>query len=126
MFAMHNIDLNARNRRLQTPLHVAVGKGHIGVIRVLLRHHCHSSLQVYHHRHTHTHTHTHTAFPLLNAGLQYTPGLQYMSGSHKEGVAGVQPRGHPKSLQQPVHRVCCPSPVLYVSSSLIMGIQTAL
>ena len=94
MFAMHNTDLNARNRRLQTPLHVAVGKGHIGVIRVLLLH-CDPSLQVYTttitHIHTHTHahvhthahtharthahthsqtnTHTHTAFPLLNASL---------------------------------------------------------
>ena len=40
------MDLNARNKRRQTPLHVAVNKGHMGVIRVLLQHQCHCSLQV--------------------------------------------------------------------------------
>lgn len=39
-------DLNARNRRHQTPLHVAINKGHISVIRILLENNCHTSLQV--------------------------------------------------------------------------------
>ena len=39
-------DLNARNKRRQTPLHIGVNKGHIGVVRVLLELGCHPSLQV--------------------------------------------------------------------------------
>ena len=39
-------DLNARNRRRQTPLHAAVNKGHVSVIKVLLKLGCHPSLQV--------------------------------------------------------------------------------
>ena len=46
LLAQHGVDLNARNRRKQTPLHVAVNKGHISVIKVLLKHNCHPSLQV--------------------------------------------------------------------------------
>ena len=46
LLAQHGVDLNARNRRKQTPLHVAVNKGHISVIKVLLKHECHPSLQV--------------------------------------------------------------------------------
>ena len=42
----HGVDLNARNRRKQSPLHVAVNKGHVSVIKVLLQHQCHPSLQV--------------------------------------------------------------------------------
>ena len=40
------MDLNARNCRKQTLLHVAVNKGHVSVIKVLLQHQCHPSLQV--------------------------------------------------------------------------------
>ncbi len=40
-------DLNARNRRKQTPLHVAINKGHVSVIKVLLKLSCHPSLQVF-------------------------------------------------------------------------------
>jgi E3 ubiquitin-protein ligase mind-bomb len=39
-------DLNARNKRRQTPLHVAVNKGHILVVKVMLDLKCHPSLQV--------------------------------------------------------------------------------
>lgn len=39
-------DLNARNKRRQSPLHVAVNKGHTGVIKTLLQLGCHPSLQV--------------------------------------------------------------------------------
>ncbi|CAG4944445.1 unnamed protein product [Colias eurytheme] len=38
-------DLNARNRRRQTPLHIAVNKGHLGVVRTLLQLAVHPSLQ---------------------------------------------------------------------------------
>ena len=39
-------DLNARNKRRQSPLHVAVNKGHTGVVKKLLGLGCHPSLQV--------------------------------------------------------------------------------
>lgn len=39
-------DLNARNKRRQTPLHIGVNKGHIGVVKTLLDLGCHPSLQV--------------------------------------------------------------------------------
>ena len=39
-------DLNARNRKRQTPLHIAVNKGHVGVVQSLLQLKCHPSLQV--------------------------------------------------------------------------------
>ena len=39
-------DLNARNKRRQTPLHVAVNKGHVLVVKSLLGLKCHPSLQV--------------------------------------------------------------------------------
>jgi len=46
LLAEAGADLNARNRRHQTPLHVAINKGHVTVIRVLLKNNCHTSLQV--------------------------------------------------------------------------------
>lgn len=46
LLASHGVDLNARNRRQQTPLHIAVTKGHVTIIRVLLENNCHPSLQV--------------------------------------------------------------------------------
>ena len=36
----------ARNKRRQTPLHIGVNKGHIGVVRALLDLGSHPSLQV--------------------------------------------------------------------------------
>lgn len=39
-------DLNARNKRRQTPLHVAVNKSHVLVVKTMLDLKCHSSLQV--------------------------------------------------------------------------------
>ena len=39
-------DMNARNKRRQSPLHVAVNKGHTGVVKSLLALECHPSLQV--------------------------------------------------------------------------------
>lgn len=42
----HGGDLNARNVRRQTPLHIAVNKGHMGVVRQLLELGAHTSLQV--------------------------------------------------------------------------------
>lgn len=39
-------DLNSRNKRRQTALHIAVNKGHIGVVKMLLKLSCHPSLQV--------------------------------------------------------------------------------
>ena len=46
LLAQNSVDLNARNKRKQTPLHVAVNKGHVTVIKVLLKEGCHPSLQV--------------------------------------------------------------------------------
>ena len=37
---------NARNKRRQTALHIAVNKGHVGVVKTLLDLQCHPSLQV--------------------------------------------------------------------------------
>lgn len=39
-------DLNARNKRRQTGLHISVNKGHVGVVKKLLELGCHPSLQV--------------------------------------------------------------------------------
>lgn len=39
-------DLNVRNKRRQTPLHIAVNKGHVGVVKALLELGCLPSLQV--------------------------------------------------------------------------------
>ena len=38
-------DLNARNKRIQTALDIAVNKGHVGVVKMLLSLGCHPSLQ---------------------------------------------------------------------------------
>lgn len=46
VLAQAHADMNARNKRRQTPLHIAVNKGHIQVVRKLLDLGCHSSLQV--------------------------------------------------------------------------------
>ncbi|ESO07042.1 hypothetical protein HELRODRAFT_191290 [Helobdella robusta] len=45
LLQMGGADLNARNKRRQTPLHIGVNKGHIGVVKVLLELGCHPSLQ---------------------------------------------------------------------------------
>ena len=46
LLAHAGADLNARNKRRQTALHIAVNKGHVGVVKVLLDLGCHPSLQV--------------------------------------------------------------------------------
>ena len=46
LLASAGADLNARNNRRQTALHVAVNKGHGGVVKTLLELGCHPSLQV--------------------------------------------------------------------------------
>lgn len=46
LLAAAGADLNARNKRRQTALHIAVNKGHAGVVRTLLELGCHPSLQV--------------------------------------------------------------------------------
>ena len=46
MLASAGADLNARSKRRQTPLHVAVNKGHVGVVKTLLELTGHPSLQV--------------------------------------------------------------------------------
>ena len=46
VLAKAHADLNARNKRRQTPLHIAVNKGHFVVVRMLLELGSHSSLQV--------------------------------------------------------------------------------
>lgn len=40
-----NLELNSRNKKMQTALHIAVNKGHIDVIKVLLDNGAHTSLQ---------------------------------------------------------------------------------
>ncbi|CAN8025963.1 unnamed protein product, partial [Ixodes persulcatus] len=45
LLARAGADLNARNKRRQTPLHIAVNKGHVGVVKTLLDLGCHPSLQ---------------------------------------------------------------------------------
>ena len=45
LLAQEGADLNVRNHRQQTPLHVATVKGHLSVMRALLTNHCHASLQ---------------------------------------------------------------------------------
>lgn len=46
LLAHAGADLNARNKRRQTALHIAVNKGHVGVVKMLLELGCHPSLQV--------------------------------------------------------------------------------
>lgn len=46
VLAQSGADLNARNKRRQTALHIAVNKGHVGVVKTLLELGCHPSLQV--------------------------------------------------------------------------------
>ena len=46
VLAQSGADLNARNKRRQTALHIAVNKGHVGVVKTLLELCCHPSLQV--------------------------------------------------------------------------------
>ncbi len=46
LLARAGADLNARNKRRQTALHIAVNKGHVGVVKTLLDLQCHPSLQV--------------------------------------------------------------------------------
>lgn len=46
LLAHAGADLNARNKRRQTALHIGVNKGHIGVVKMLLDLACHPSLQV--------------------------------------------------------------------------------
>lgn len=46
LLASAGADLNARNKRRQTALHIAVNKGHVGVVETLLELGCHPSLQV--------------------------------------------------------------------------------
>lgn len=46
LLAHAGADLNARNKRRQTALHIAVNKGHVGVVKTLLELQCHPSLQV--------------------------------------------------------------------------------
>ena len=57
-------DLNARNKRRQTPLHIAVNKGHLQVVKTLLDFGCHPSLQVK---------------PLKNYIVQVFPGFFWMA-----------------------------------------------
>nr|CAG4636834.1 EOG090X02DA [Ceriodaphnia reticulata] len=47
VLAQSGADLNARNKRRQTALHIAVNKGHVGVVKTLLELGCHPSLQVF-------------------------------------------------------------------------------
>ncbi len=47
LLASAGADLNARNKRRQTALHIAVNKGHVGVVKTLLDLACHPSLQVW-------------------------------------------------------------------------------
>ena len=46
ILAQYGADLNARNRRRQTALHIAVNKGHTAVVKILLELKCHPCLQV--------------------------------------------------------------------------------
>lgn len=46
VLALAGADLNARNKRRQTALHIAVNKGHVGVVKTLLELSSHPSLQV--------------------------------------------------------------------------------
>lgn len=46
ILAKAGADLNVRNKRRQTPLHIAVNKGHVFVVKTLLELGCHPSLQV--------------------------------------------------------------------------------
>uniref|UniRef100_A0A6P7GJ05 RING-type E3 ubiquitin transferase n=1 Tax=Diabrotica virgifera virgifera TaxID=50390 RepID=A0A6P7GJ05_DIAVI len=52
LLAHAGADLNARNKRRQTALHIGVNKGHIGVVKMLLDLQCHPSLQVSRFYHT--------------------------------------------------------------------------
>lgn len=45
LLANAGADLNARNKRRQTALHIAINKGHVAVVRTLLQLGCHTSLQ---------------------------------------------------------------------------------
>ena len=65
LLAHAGADLNARNKRRQTALHIAVNKGHVGVVKVLLDLGCHPSLQV--HPTTHLLPKQYNKASLLNA-----------------------------------------------------------
>lgn len=41
------LDLNSRNKKLQTALHIAVNKGYVQVVKLLIELGCHVSLQDY-------------------------------------------------------------------------------
>ena len=46
LLSRHRSDLNARNKRRQTALHIAVNKGYVGVVKMLLDLDVRPSLQV--------------------------------------------------------------------------------
>ena len=46
LLSRHRADLNARNKRRQTALHIAVNKGYVGVVKMLLDLDVRPSLQV--------------------------------------------------------------------------------
>ena len=48
LLSRHRADLNARNKRRQTALHIAVNKGYVGVVKMLLDLDVRPSLQVIH------------------------------------------------------------------------------
>ena len=47
LLSRHRADLNARNKRRQTALHIAVNKGYVGVVKMLLDLDVRPSLQVH-------------------------------------------------------------------------------
>ncbi|KAL1124500.1 hypothetical protein AAG570_001126 [Ranatra chinensis] len=53
LLAKAGADLNIRNSRRQTPLHIGVNKGFFGVVKALLKLGCHPSLQVRNHTFLH-------------------------------------------------------------------------
>ena len=107
LLAQNGADMNARNRRRQTPLHVAVNKGHVAVIKMLLKQNCHPSLQVsyltpsYIH---HSHPHTSTTHPLIHPSL--TP-----SHIHHSHPLSFIPPSHPHTST--THTLPHPSPPLH-------------
>ena len=94
--------MNARNRRRQTPLHVAVNKGHVAVIKMLLKQNCHPSLQVSCLTHSHIHhLYPYPSLPYILIHPSLTPSC--IHHSHL-------PHPHPSLTPSHIHHLHLPHP----------------
>nr|CAD7576837.1 unnamed protein product [Timema californicum] len=101
LLAHAGADLNARNKRRQTALHIAVNKGHVGVVKTLLELGCHPSLQLI------------ITNPLTLNWPGPVPSL----------LASLQP-SHSQPTGQTLFKVCCPFSCLSsIPDPVSVGVQ---